>query len=49
MNKSNKYEQEVKEHAVRLVQEAPKDFPSQWAAVEPIAPKIGCAAITLHE
>ena len=24
-------------------------YPSQWAAVESIAPKIGCAAVTLHE
>ncbi|TXH88483.1 MAG: IS3 family transposase, partial [Rhodoferax sp.] len=49
MNKSNKYSPEVKERAVRLVQEARKDYPSQWAAVESIAPKIGCAAVTLHE
>ena len=48
MNKSNKYSPEVKERAVRLVQEARKDYPSQWAAVESIAPKIGCAAVTLH-
>lgn len=44
MNKSNKYSPEVKERAVRLVQEARKDYPSQWSAVESIAPKIGCAA-----
>ena len=49
MNKSNRYSPEVKERAVRLVQEARKDYPSQWAAVESIAPKIGCAAVTLHE
>ena len=49
MNKSNKYSPEVRERAVRLVQEARKDYPSQWAAVESIAPKIGCAAVTLHE
>ena len=49
MNKSNKYSPEVRERAVRLVQEARKDYPSQWAAVESITPKIGCAAVTLHE
>ena len=49
MNKSNKYSPEVRERAVRMVQEARKDYPSQWAAVESIAPKIGCAAVTLHE
>ena len=49
MNKSNKYSPEVKERAVRLVQEARKDYPSQWSAVESIAPKIGCVPQTLHE
>jgi transposase-like protein len=49
MNKTNKYSPEVRERAVRLVQEARKDYPSQWAAVESIAPKIGCAAATRHE
>lgn len=49
MSKANKYSPEVRERAVRLVQEARKDYPSQWAAVESIAPKIGCAAVTLHE
>ena len=42
MNKSDKYSPEVKERAVRLVQEARKDYPSQWSAFESIAPKIGC-------
>ena len=49
MSKTNKYSPEVRERAVRLVQEARKDYPSVWAAVESIAPKIGCAAVTLHE
>ena len=49
MNKSNKYSPEIKERAVRMVQEARKDYASQWAALESIAPKIGCAAVTLHE
>ncbi len=49
MNKTNKYSPEVRERAVRLVQEARKDYPSLWSAVESIAPKIGCAAVTLHE
>jgi len=33
MSKTNKYSPEVKERAVRLVQEARKDRPSLWAAV----------------
>ena len=49
MSKTNKYSPEVRERAVRLVQEARKDYPSLWSAVESIAPKIGCAAATLHE
>ncbi len=49
MNKTNKYSPEVRERAVRLVEEARKDYPSLWAAIESIAPKIGCAAVTLHE
>jgi transposase-like protein len=42
MNKSNKFSPEVREHAVRMVQEHRGDYPSLWAAVESIAPKIGC-------
>lgn len=49
MSKTNKYSPEVKERAVRLVQEARKDYPSLWATVASIAPKIGCAGATLHE
>jgi transposase len=49
MSKTKQYSPEVKERAVRMVQEARKDYPSQWAAVESIAPKIGCACATLHE
>ena len=49
MNKTNKYSPEVRERAVRLVQEARKDHPSLWAAIESIAPKIGCASQTLHD
>jgi transposase-like protein len=49
MKKSNKFSSEVRERAVRMVQEHRKDYPSQWAAVESIAPKIGCVAHTLHE
>ena len=49
MSKTNKYSPEVRERAVRMVQEARKDYPSLWATVESIAPKIGCAGATLHE
>ncbi len=49
MSKTNKYSPEVRERAVRLVQEARKDRPSLWAAVESIAPMIGCSTVTLHD
>ncbi|MBG57532.1 MAG: IS3 family transposase [Porticoccus sp.] len=49
MNKSNKFSPEVKERAVRLVQEHRGEYPSLWAAVESIAPKIGCVPQTLLE
>jgi transposase len=49
MNKSNKFSHEVRERAVRMVQEHRSEYPSQWAAIESIAPKIGCVPQTLHE
>ena len=47
MNKSNKFSPEVRERAVRLVQEHRGEYPLLWAVVESIAPKIGCVATTL--
>jgi len=49
MNKTNKFSPEVRERAVRLVQEHRGEYPSRWAAVEYIAPKIGCVPQTLLE
>ena len=49
MNKTNKFSPEVRERAVRLVQEHRGEYPSLWAAVESIAPKIGCVPQTLLE
>jgi len=49
MTKTNKFSPEVRERAVRLVQENRKEYPSLWAAVESIAPKIGCVPQTLLE
>jgi len=50
MNKtrtSNKFSPEVRERAVRLVQEHRSEYPSLWAAATSIAPKIGCAPHSL--
>ena len=42
-----RYSPEVRERAVRMVQEHGRDYPSRWAAVESIAGKFGCSAQTL--
>jgi transposase-like protein len=47
MKKSTKFSPEVRERAVRMVFESCGDHGSQWAAIESIAPKIGCSAQTL--
>lgn len=47
MNKSKKFSPEVRERAVRMVLEHRGEYPSLWAAVESIAPKIGCVPQTL--
>ena len=49
MNKTTKFSPEVRERAVRMVQEHRGDYPSLWSAVESIAPKIGCVPQTLLE
>lgn len=48
MRKTTTYSPEVRERAVRMVLEHLNDYPSEWAAIEAIAPKIGCDAQTLH-
>jgi len=47
--KSNRFSPEVRERAVRMVQEHRGEYPSLWAAIESIAPKIGCVPQTLNE
>ena len=49
MTKANKFSPEVRERAVRMVQEHRGEYPSLWAAIESIAPKIGCVPQTLNE
>lgn len=42
MKKSSKFSPEVRERAVRIVQEHREEYPSLWAAIESITPTIGC-------
>ena len=48
MRKSPKFSPEVVQRAVRMVFDAKDQYPSQWAAIESIAGKIGCTAETLR-
>lgn len=43
------YTPELRERAVRMVREHRKDHPSQWAAIEAIAPMFGCVPQTLNQ
>ena len=48
MGKINRYSAEVRERAVRLVQEHQSDYASEWAAMQSIATKIGWTGETLR-
>lgn len=48
MRKSPKFSPEVVERAARMVFDAKDQYPSQWAATESVAGKIGCTAETLR-
>ena len=45
----SRFSAEVRERAVRLVQETQRDYESEWAAINSIAGKIGCTAETLRK
>jgi transposase-like protein len=48
MGKVNRFSPEVRERAVRLVDEQAGGEGSQWAAIQSVAAKIGCSAETLR-
>jgi transposase len=48
MNKPKTYSPEVRERAVRMVFEHAPEYPSQWAAIQSIAEKIGCSSEALR-
>jgi transposase len=49
MGRASRFTEEIRERAVRLVLEHQGDHPSQWAAIESIAGKMGCSPETLRK
>ena len=49
MKKQSRFSPEIRARAVRRVQEHRAEYPSVWATVESIAPRIGCTASALLE
>ena len=49
MSRRNRFSAEVRERAVRMVQEHRKDHDSEWEAMKSIASKIGCSTETLRK
>ncbi|WP_432264360.1 IS3 family transposase [Escherichia coli] len=48
MTKNTRFSPEVRQRAVRMVQESQSEYDSQWATICSIAPKIGCTPETLR-
>ena len=48
MARPSKFSPEVRERAVRMVRDQTGEHESQWAAMEAVAPKLGCTTETLR-
>lgn len=48
MKTTKHYSPEVRERAVRMVNEHQSEYGSEWAAIQSISAKIGCTAETLR-
>ena len=49
MGRPSRFSPEVRERAVRLVEEHRKEHASEWAVLQSIASKLGCTAETLRK
>ena len=49
MGRPSRFSPEVRERAVRLVMEQRAAHPSEWAALQAVAPKLGTTAETLRK
>ncbi len=48
MARPSKYSPELRERAVRMVQEHAHEYPSQWAAIRSVAEKLACTTEVLR-
>jgi transposase len=48
MGRPSKYSSELRERAVRLVQEHTAEYGSQWAAIRSVGEKLGCSVEALR-
>ena len=49
MGRPSRFSPEVRERAVRMVEEHREDHASEWAVLQSVAPKLGCTAETLRK
>ena len=49
MSRPSRYSPEFRERAVGMLLERQSEYPSQWAAMNAIAGKVGCTAETLRK
>lgn len=49
MSRSSRFSPEQKARAVRMVLEGQSEYPSQWAAIESVAAKVGVSSETLRK
>lgn len=49
MGRPSRLSPEVRERAVRLVEEHREEHASEWAVLQSVAPKLGCTAETLRK